>query len=141
MLRSESLRIRCWFHKMGNIRAKQADDAAEEFIARPRAVRDAATPALARMIVAEIVERYERESPATVACLLDDLEASLAHLRAPARHRRNVRTANLAERSFEEERRRSKEIPRLFDELLRDEGRVRCASVVVNAGCVSRPTT
>jgi transposase-like protein len=113
---AKSLRIRCWFHKMGNIRAKLPDDAAEEFIAHCRAVRDAATPAQARSLVAEIVERYEREFPAAVACLLDDLEASLAHLRVPARHRRNVRTTNLAERSFEEERRRTKVIPRLLDE-------------------------
>jgi putative transposase len=45
-----------------------------------------------------------------MACLADDLEASLAHLRLPVRHRVNVRTTNLLERTFEEERRRSKVI-------------------------------
>ena len=44
------------------------------------------------------------------------LEASLAHLRVPARHRINVRTTNLLERSFVEERRRTNVIPRLLDE-------------------------
>jgi putative transposase len=34
----------------------------------------------------------------------------------PARHRIRVRTTNLAERSFVEERRRTKVIPRLMDE-------------------------
>ena len=34
----------------------------------------------------------------------------------PVRHRIRVRTTNLAERSFEEERRRTKVIPRLMDE-------------------------
>lgn len=46
----------------------------------------------------------------------DDLEASLAHLRVPARHRISVRITNLLERSFVEERRRTKVIPRLLDE-------------------------
>ncbi len=46
----------------------------------------------------------------------EDLQASLSHLKLPIRHRINVRTTNLLERSFLEERRRSKVIPRLMDE-------------------------
>lgn len=42
----------------------------------------------------------------------EDLDASLTHLKLPTRHRINVRTTNLLERSFVEERRRSKVIPR-----------------------------
>lgn len=80
---ANSLRIRCWYHKLGNIRAKLPDEAADEFIAYCRGVRDAASPAHARAIVTEIVDTYEREFPAAVACLLDDLDASLAHLRLP----------------------------------------------------------
>ncbi len=44
------------------------------------------------------------------------MEASLAHLKLRVRHRINVRTTNLLERSFVEERRRTKVIPRLTDE-------------------------
>jgi putative transposase len=113
---ANSLRIRCWFHKLANIRSKLPDEVAEEFIAACRSVRDASTERHARALVAEIVEVYEREFPAAVKCLLDDLDASLAHLRLPVRHRRYVRTTNLIERSFEEERRRSKVIPRFNDE-------------------------
>ena len=51
-----------------------------------------------------------------VACFQDDLEALLAIHRVPLRHRIRVRTTNLAERSFEEERRRTKIIPRLRTE-------------------------
>jgi transposase-like protein len=40
----------------------------------------------------------------------------LAIHRVPVRHRIRVRTTNLAERSFVEERRRTKVIPRLMDE-------------------------
>jgi len=62
------------------------------------------------------IERFSDRYPAAMACLSDDLEASLAHLRLPVRHRINTRTTNLLERSFEEERRRSKFIPRFGDE-------------------------
>ena len=40
----------------------------------------------------------------------DDL-AILNHLKVPVRHRKTVRTTNLVERNFEEERRRTKVIP------------------------------
>lgn len=40
----------------------------------------------------------------------------MAHLRLPAHHRIFCRTTNLIERSFEEERRRTKVIPRFTDE-------------------------
>jgi transposase-like protein len=111
-----SLRIRCWFHKMANIRSKLPDDAAEEVLAHVRAIRDAATIKDALALALSFAERFGREFPAAVACLHDDLDATLAHLRVPAKHRRYVRTTNLIERSFEEERRRTKVIPRLLDE-------------------------
>jgi putative transposase len=37
-------------------------------------------------------------------------------LKGPARHRQYVRTSHLAERAFEEERRRTKVIPHLWDD-------------------------
>ena len=57
---------------------------------------------------------YERELPAAVACFRDDFEACIAHLRFPLRHRRIIRTTNLLERLFLEERRRTKIIPHAF---------------------------
>ena len=54
--------------------------------------------------------------PAAVACFEDDLDALLAIHRVPVRHRIRVRTTNLAERSFVEERRRTKVISRFPDE-------------------------
>lgn len=113
---ANSLRIRCWFHKMANIRSKLPDDAAEEVLAHVRAIRDAATLADALGLTLSFAERFGGQFPAAVACMHDDLDASLAHLRLPAKHRRYVRTTNLIERSFEEERRRTKVIPRLLDE-------------------------
>jgi len=49
-------------------------------------------------------------------CFMDDFEACIAHLRFPVTHRRAIRTTNLLERLFFEERRRLKIIPNAFGE-------------------------
>jgi putative transposase len=55
--------------------------------------------------------------PSALACLQDDFEACIAHLRFPLAHRRSIRTTNLLERLFSEERRRTtKVIPHAFGE-------------------------
>jgi transposase-like protein len=111
-----SLRIRCWFHRLANIRSKLPQETAGEVLAHAYAVRDAPTLDAARAAADRFANTYAREYPAAVACFGDDLDALLAIHRVPVRHRIRVRTTNLAERSFEEERRRTKVIPRLMDE-------------------------
>lgn len=113
---SKSLRIRCWYHKLGNIRSKVPEEGAEELLAHARAVRDAPTFKAGEAQAASLIEGFGATYPAAVKSFADDLEASLAHLKLPVRHRINVRTTNLLERSFVEERRRTKVIPRLMDE-------------------------
>ena len=63
-----------------------------------------------------ILAHYQDTFPEACRRLEDDAEASLNHLKVPARHRQYVRTSNLAERAFEEERQRTKGIPHLWDE-------------------------
>jgi len=111
-----SVRIRCWFHRLSNIRSKLPDDEAAEVMAHLYAVRDAPTLDVARAAADRLENTYRRQFPAAVACFADDREALLAIHRVPVRHRIRVRTTNLAERSFEEERRRTKVIPRLMSE-------------------------
>jgi transposase-like protein len=111
-----SIRIRCWFHRLANIRAKLPDETAGEVLAHVYAVRDAPTLDAARAAADRFVNTFSREYPAAVGCFTDDLDALLAIHRVPVRHRIRVRTTNLAERSFVEERRRTKVIPRLMDE-------------------------
>jgi putative transposase len=111
-----SIRIRCWFHRLANIRAKLPDEAAAEVLAHVYAVRDAPTLDAARAAADRLVNTYGREYPAAIACFQEDLDALLAIHQVPARHRIRVRTTNLAERSFVEERRRTKVIPRFTDE-------------------------
>ena len=51
-----------------------------------------------------------------MACFKDDFEACIAHLRLPIAHRKAIRTTNLLERLFGEERWRTKIIPHAFGE-------------------------
>jgi transposase-like protein len=69
-----------------------------------------------RQTALAVLARFERAYPTAMTSLREDLDASLAHLRLPVAHRKYVRTTNLIERSFLEERRRTKVIPRFFDE-------------------------
>ncbi len=101
---------------MGNIRSKLPAEGAEEVLAHARAVRDAPTHEAGEAQAASLIERFGEVYPTAVKSFTEDLEASLAHLKLPVRHRINVRTTNLLERSFLEERRRTKVIPRLMDE-------------------------
>lgn len=111
-----SARQRCLAHKMRNLQSKVPETVWPEFHARARACYQAASPALARLLRDDIVATYGRDLPAAVACLGDDFEACIAHLRFPLVHRRVIRTTNLLERLFGEERRRSKVIPHAFGE-------------------------
>ena len=111
-----SIRIRCWFHRLANIRAKLPDESASEVMAHLYAVRDAPTLDAARAAADRLINTFDRAFPAAVACFRDDLDALLAIHRVPVRHRIRVRTTNLAERSFVEERRRTKVIGRFGDE-------------------------
>jgi len=112
----QSVRIRCWMHKMQNVLGKLPEAARNEVKNWLAAVRDAPTLEEGRRKAAQVIEMYEREYPAAMKSFADDLEASLAHLRVPPAHRKFVRTTNLIERAFEEQRRRTKVIPRFFDE-------------------------
>src|SRR5439155_15784087 len=56
----------------------------------------------------DFAARYARELPAAVQCFGEDFAACTAHLRFPIGHRKVIRTTNLLERLFGEERRRMK---------------------------------
>jgi putative transposase len=81
-----------------------------------KAVYYAADRPSAEQLAAQLIERYAKQYPAMVQCFTDDLDACLVHLRYPAGHRRFIRTTNLLERSFEEEKRRTKIIPQHANE-------------------------
>ena len=101
---------------MRNVLDKLPNSAREEVKAWLGSVRDAPTPEVGQQAAAEMIARFEAQYPAAMKSFADDLDASLAHLRVPVAHRRYVRATNLIERSFVEERRRTKVIPRFFTE-------------------------
>lgn len=113
---SRSLRQRCVMHKTRNILDKAPQFAQPEMKQRLRAIWNAPNRATADILLKDFIETYEQHYPSAVACLFDDLEASLAFLRCPPLHHRRIRTTNLIERAFAEQRRRTKTIPRFWDE-------------------------
>jgi transposase-like protein len=110
----QRLRLRCWVHKGRNVEAKIPAERWLEVKGALVAIREAATPAAGAQAAQAWLERYGGEFPAAAKCLSEDLDALLAHLALPWRLRKFVRTTNLVERSFVEERRRSKTLPRCF---------------------------
>lgn len=111
-----SLRQRCTMHKTRNILDKVPQARENEVKSAVRAIWDAPNRATADLLVADFIERFGSELPTATACLQDDLEACLSFLRCPPLHYKRIRTTNLIERAFEEQRRRTKTIPRFWDE-------------------------
>jgi len=112
----EAERIRCWFHKMKNVLDKVPDDMREQVKRLLFDVRDAPDHATGELRAASFVEQYRGKLPSAVASFENDLAASLNHLKLPTLHHKSIRTTNLVERAFEEERRRSKVIPKFRTE-------------------------
>ena len=111
-----SERQRCLAHRMRNLAAKVPEDLWPEVKARATAAYQAPSRAIARDLAEGLVADFQTELPSAVACFQDDFEACIAHLRMPIPHRRAIRTTNLLERLFVEERRRLKIIPNAFGE-------------------------
>jgi transposase-like protein len=109
-------RQRCLAHRMRNLAIKVPENVWLEFKVRVQAAYQAPSRAIARDLAAGVVADYRRTYDSAVACFMDDFEACIAHLRFPVTHRRAIRTTNLLERLFVEERRRLKIIPNAFGE-------------------------
>ena len=111
-----SARQRCLAHRLRNLAAKVPEDLWPEVKARVLASYQAPSRAIARELAEGVVADYEKQLPTAINCFLDDFEACIAHLMMPVGHRRAIRTTNLLERLFLEERRRLKIIPNAFGE-------------------------
>jgi putative transposase len=112
----KSLRQRCLVHRMRNIVAKLPSEAIPEVKAHVDAVYRAPTYEAGQKLATEVLDKYRDLYPSAMKAFSEDLEACLVHLRCPVVHRKAIRTTNLLERTFEEEKRRTKVIPRFFDE-------------------------
>jgi len=108
-----SLRIRCWFHKMQKRHHKVPPQAWPACKALLADMREAPIFEEGQRRRQPLLAQEQATFPEACRCLEEDAIARLNHLKVPARHRQYVRTSNLAERAFEEERRRTKVIPHL----------------------------
>jgi transposase-like protein len=72
-----------------------------------------AAVAEARRRAKRFIAKWAPLYPAAVACVADNLDALLVHLRFPKEHHKRIRHSNLIERTFGETRRRVKVIGRL----------------------------
>jgi len=104
-------RQRCLAHKMRNLLAKVPIDKREELHTRAKGVYYCGDPDLAELLAGRFIEDYAEKYPSMVSCFSDDLEACLVHLKYPKAHHRYIRTTNLIERSFVEQKRRTKVLP------------------------------
>jgi len=111
-----SIRIRCWFHRMENFSNKVPIEVWPQIKCELIHIRDAINYEEGKRLACEFIERYKNEYPMLIKAFKEDLTSLLNHLRLPAAHRRATRTSNLIERSFEEERRRTKVIPGFMTE-------------------------
>ena len=111
-----SLRQRCLMHKTSNSLAKVPQSLEQPVKHAVRAIFNTPSRVTADVLVQDFLDRYGKDLPSATACLQDDLEACFSFLRCSPLHHKRIRTTNLIERAFEEQRRRTKTIPRFWDE-------------------------
>ena len=112
----QTLRIRCWVHKMRNLSVKLPQEIWQRIKPEIAAIRDALDYEEGKARLEAVVKKYQRQCPSFTSCLQDDAAALLNILYLPYRHRKTVRNTNLIERLFVEERRRTKVIPQFLTE-------------------------
>jgi len=111
-----ALRQRCQVHKMRNILAKLPKTIQAKMQPLIQQVFHAPTYDAGLRRGRTLIARFTARYPSAMACLEDDLEACLVHLKFPTEHHVRLRTTNLLERTFGEARRRTKVIGRFFTE-------------------------
>jgi len=112
----ESKRQRCTFHKLQNIRNKLPQEVLDELYPKIRSVFYQTDAEIARMVAAKIIDEYAEKYPSAIKCFQEDFDSCIQHMAFPAGHQKHIMTTNLLERAFGEQKRRTKIIPRFFDE-------------------------
>lgn len=116
---NSSLVQRCLVHVARNVLAKVPkhanDDVKRDYWAIFDNIDEEADQAVAeaRRRAKRFIAKWKPLYPAGVACVEDNLDELVAHLRFPREHHKRIRHSNLIERTFGETRRRVKVIGRL----------------------------
>jgi putative transposase len=114
-----ALHQRCTVHVCRNLAGKVSRHAQDEVKRDYWAIFDGiegegtAAEAEGRKRAKRFIAKWEPLYPSAVACVEDNLDALLSHLRFPKEHHKRIRHSNLIERTFGETRRRVKVIGRL----------------------------
>jgi transposase-like protein len=112
----KSDRQRCLAHKLRNISAKLPSDRQADLLSAVKEAYYATDYEKAKILGGEFVDKYINEYPSAVKCFNEDFEACIVNLKYPSGHRKFIRTTNLLERAFEEEKRRTKVFPQHANE-------------------------
>lgn len=104
-------RQRCIAHKMRNLMNKVPKEIQQEIKAQVHDVYYASDKESAEVLSSKFIDNYVDKYPSLIRCFTEDLDACLTQLEFPIGHRRMIRTTNLIERAFVEEKRRTKIIP------------------------------
>jgi len=109
-------RQRCVAHKLRNLMNKVPIQDQKEIKEQAHMVYYAADKSGAEVLASRFIEKYVTKYPAMVSSFQEDLDACLTQLEFPIGHRKLIRTTNLIERAFVEEKRRTKIIPAHYNE-------------------------
>jgi putative transposase len=112
----QSKRQRCLRHKLQNIANKLPHDALAEVMPKIKNVYYQTDQKVAKICAETIMNKYSKLYPSAIKCFQGDFEACISHMLFPEGHSKHIRTTNLLERAFLEQKRRTKVIPRFLDE-------------------------
>ena len=107
----KSERQRCLAHKLRNLGNKLPENVHKELLNQVRAVYYAPNKETATDLSKNLIDKYTNEYPSFIKCFIDDFDACITHLGYPLGHHKFIRTTNLIERTFAEQKRRTKVIP------------------------------
>jgi len=113
----ESRRQRCLVHKLRNISSKLPQNVLDEIMHKIKTVYYQTDKEISMMYAEKVIREYASLYPSAIKCFEEDLESCLAYMDFPSGHHKYIRTTNLLERCFEEQKRRTKVIPRFLDEI------------------------
>jgi transposase-like protein len=99
-----------------NIANKLPQNALDEMMHKIRTVHYQTEKDIAMMYATKVIDEYGSLYPSAINCFQEDLDNCLSHMNFPSGHHKYIRTTTLLERCFEEQKRRTKVIPRFLDE-------------------------
>jgi putative transposase len=112
----ESKRQRCLVHKLRNIANKLPKYGLEELMPKIRNVYYQTNKEIAMQLAVKIIGEYSSKYPSAIKCFSEDIDNCLNFMDFPEGHHKFIRTTNLLERTFLEQKRRTKTIPRFLNE-------------------------